>query len=125
MIIAIFNCKYPYLWECACADRRLVFVGPVPVQHLEIDRRAMQKVAFFSRKAEHDSVFSHVSFREKGGGGLLKADLYKKKKREEKKNKGPMQCKQVKNPQVMRWLHKQWGQKIKEMLLTFCRAECL
>lgn len=36
-----------------------------------------------------------------------------------------MQCKQVKNPQVMRWLHKQWGQKIKEMLLTFCRAECL
>lgn len=71
LIIAIFNCKYPHIWECACADRRLVFLGPVPVQHLDIDRRAMQKVAFyfiFSRKAGHDSVFSHVSFREKGGG---------------------------------------------------------
>lgn len=35
----------------------LVYVGPVPVQRLKIDRRVMQKMSLCSRKAEHDWAF--------------------------------------------------------------------
>lgn len=44
----------------------MVYVGPVLVQCLKIDRRASQKMSVFSRKAEHDSVLSYISFRVNG-----------------------------------------------------------
>jgi len=59
----------------------MVYVGPVPVQCFKIGRRVMQKMSFFFRKAEHDSVLSCISFRENG----VKTSFIQRERKEEEK----------------------------------------
>lgn len=51
------------------------------MQSLKTDRRIMQKMSF-SRKAEHDSVLSYISFRENG----VKSSFIQKERKSKKKN---------------------------------------
>lgn len=64
LIIAVSNCTN--IPTSGDVPELMVFIGPVPVQCLKIDRRVMQKMSFSYRKAEHDSVISYISFKKNG-----------------------------------------------------------